>query len=87
MCSFLRFFLGAVITLVLARLPLGDSYKSGMRDFFSACPVGGVVTLDVGGVITLEHGRSMSGVLPRVVRWCTRGAVLIISGAVGCVDV
>ena len=29
----------------------------------------------------------MSGVLARVVLWCTRGAVLIISGAMGCVDV
>ena len=87
MCSFLRFFLGAVITLVLARLPLGDSYKSGVCDFFSAGPVGGVVTLEVGGVITLEHGGSMPGVLSRIVSWCTCGAVLIITGAVGCVDV
>ena len=46
-----------------------------------------MVTLEVGGVITLEHGGSMPGVLVRVVRWCTRGAVLIIAGAVGYVDV
>ena len=45
-----------------------------------------MVTLEVGGVITLEYGGSMPGVLAHVVRWCTRGSVMIISGAVGCVD-
>ena len=29
----------------------------------------------------------MPGLLARVVRWCTHGAVLIIDGAVVCVDV
>ena len=86
LCFFL-FFFGAVLTLVLSRLPLGDSYKYGVCDFLSACPFGGVVTLEVGGVITLECGGSMPGVLARVVYWCTRGEVLIIAGAVGCVDV
>ena len=81
------FSFGAVLTLFLARLSLGDLYQSGGYDLSSAGWVGGVVTLEFGGVITLEHGGSMSGVLARVVRWCTRGAVLIISGAVGCVDV
>ena len=81
------FSFGAILTLVLTRLTLGDSYKSGVCDFFTAGPVGGVVTLEVGGVITLEYCGSMPGVLARVVRWCTHGAVLIISGAVGCVDV
>ena len=54
LCFVFLFSLGAVLTLVLARLPLGDSYKSGGCDFFSAGPVGGVVTLEVGRVITLE---------------------------------
>ena len=81
------FYFSAVITLFIDRLYLGDSYQSGGCDFSSAGWVGGVVTLDVGGVITLEHGGSMPGVLARVVHWCTRVAVLIISGAVGCVDV
>ena len=81
------FSFGAIITLVLTRLSLGDSYQYGVCDFFSAGPVGGVVTLEVGGVITLEYGGIMPGVLPCVVRWCNRGAVLIISGSVGCVDV
>ena len=58
-----------------------------MCDFFPAGPVGGVVTLEVGGLITLEYSGSMPGVLACVVRWCTRGTVLIIDGAVGCVDV
>ena len=83
----LIFYFGAVLTLVLVRLPLGDSYKSCVCDFFFAGPVGGVVTLEVGGVITLEQVGSMPGVLPRVVRWFTCWAVLIISCAVGCVDV
>ena len=48
------FYFGAFLTLVLAHLPLGDSYKSGVCDFFSTGSVGGVVTLEVGGVITLE---------------------------------
>ena len=56
-----------------------------MCDFFSAGLVGGVVTLEVGGVITLEYDGSMPGVLAHVVRWCKRGEVLIIAGAVGCV--
>ena len=81
------FYFGAALTLFFARLPLGDSYQSGGCDFFSAGWVGGVVALEVGGVITLEDGGSMPGVLARVVRWCTRGAVLIITGDVGCVDV
>ena len=81
------FSFGDVLTLVLARLPLGDSYKSSVCDFLSAGLVGGVVTLEFGGVITLEYGGSMPGVLARVVRWCTRGEVLRIAGAVGCVDV
>ena len=80
-------FFDAVLTLVLTRLTLGYSYKYGVCDFFSAGPVGGVVTLEVGGVITLEYGGSMPGVLARVVRWCTRGEVLIIAGAVGYIDV
>ena len=46
-----------------------------------------MVALEVGGLITLEHGVSIPRVLARVVRWCTRGAVLIIASAVGCVDV
>ena len=58
-----------------------------MYDSFSAGPVGGVVTLEVGGKITLEYGGNMPGLLARVVRWCTCGAVLIIAGAVGCVHV
>ena len=58
-----------------------------MCDFFSAGPVGGVVTLEVGGVIILEYGGNMPGVLTRFVRWCKRGVVMIITGAVGCVDV
>ena len=53
---------GAVLTLVLTRLTLGDAYQSGVCIFFSAGPVGGVVTLEVGGVITLEYGGSMPGV-------------------------
>ena len=57
-----------------------------MCDSFSAGPVGGVVTLEVNRVITLEYGGSIPGVLARVLRWCTCGALLIISGAVGCVD-
>ena len=81
------FYFGVVLNLSLARLPLGYSYQSGGCDFFSAGWVGGVVTLEVGGVITPEHVRSMPGVLALVVRWCTRGAVMIISGDVGCVDV
>ena len=84
---FFIFYFGAVLTLVLPRLPLGGSYKSGACDFFYAGPVGRVVTLEVGGVITLEQVGSMPGVLPRVVRWFTCWAVLIISCAVGCVDV
>ena len=84
---FFLFSFCAVLTLVLVHLPLGDSYKSGVCDFFSAGPVGSVVTLEVGGGITLEYGGSMSGVLARVVCWCTCGEVLIIDGAVGCVDV
>ena len=87
LCFIFIFYFGAVLTLVLVRLPLGDSYKSGVCDFFSAGPVGGVVTLEFGVVITLEYGGSMPGVLACVVRWCTCGAVLIIAGAVGCVDV
>ena len=89
MYRFLRFFLfsfDAILTVVLSPLPLGYSCKYGVCNFFSAGPVGGVVTLQVGGVITLECGRSMPWVLARVVRWCTCGAVLIIAGAVGCVD-
>ena len=62
------FSFGAVLTLFLARLPLGDSYQSGGCEFFSAGWVVSVVTLEVGGVITLEHGGSMPGVLARVVR-------------------
>ena len=85
-CVFFCFF-DAVLTLVLARLPLGDSYNSGVCDFFSAGPVGVVVTLEVGGVITLEYGGIMPGVLALVVRWCTSRAVIIIAGAVGYVDV
>ena len=77
----------AVLTPFLARLLLGDSYQSGVCDLSSAGWVGGVVTLDYGKVITLEHGGNMSGVLARLVRWCTRGAVLINAGALGCVDV
>ena len=57
-----------------------------MCDFSSAGLVVGTVTPEVSGVITLEYGESMPEVLARVVRWFTRGAVLIISGAVGCVD-
>ena len=81
------FSFGAILTLFFARLSLGDSYQSGGCDFFSTGWVGDVVTLEVGGVITLEHGVSMPGLLDRVVRWCTRGEVLIIADAVGCVDV
>ena len=75
--SYFSFSFGAVITLVIARLPLGDSYQSGVCDFFSASPVGGVVTLEVVGVITLEYSARRPGVLACVVRWCTRGSVLI----------
>ena len=81
------FSFGAVLTLFFARLSLGDSYHSGGCDLSFAGWVGGVITLDFGGVITLELGGSMPGVLARVVRWCTRGAVLIIAGAMGCVYV
>ena len=84
--SFL-FSFGAVLTLFLARISLGDSYHSGGCDLSSAGWFGGVPTLDFGGVITLEIGRIMPGVLARVLRWCTRGSVLMIAGAVGCVDV
>ena len=87
LCLFFIFYFGAVLTLVLVHLPLGDSYKSGVCDFFSAGPVGSVVTLEFGGLITLEYGGSMHGVLSCVVHWCTCGEVLIIDGAVGCVDV
>ena len=69
------------------RLSLGESYHSGGCDLSSAGWVGGVLTLYFDGVITLELGGSMPGVLSHVVRWCTRGAVLMIAGAVGCVDV
>ena len=78
-CLNFLFSFGAVITLFLARLPLEDSYQSGVCDISSAGWFG--------GLITLEHGVSMPGVLAPVVRWCTRGAVLIIAGSVGCVDV
>ena len=81
------FSFGAVLTLFFARLPHGDSYQSGRCDLSSTVWVGGVVTLEVVGVITLEHSESMPGILYYVVRWCTRGAVLIIACAVGCVDV
>ena len=46
-----------------------------------------MVTLEVGGASTLEYCGSMPGLLARVVRWCTRGTVLIIAGAVVCVEV
>ena len=81
------FSFGAVLTLFLARLPLGDSYQCGVCNISSAGWVDGVVTLEFGGVITLEHGGSMPGVLARVVRWCPRGTVLMNAGAVVCVDV
>ena len=81
------FSFGTVLTVFIARLSLGNSYHSGGRDLSSAGWVGGVLTLDIGGVITLERCGRMPGVLDRVVRWCTRGAVLMISGTVGCVDV
>ena len=86
LCFVFIFSFGAVLNLFLTRLPLGDSYKSVVCDF-SACPVVGVVTLEVGRVITLEYGGSIPGILARVVRWCTCGAVLIIDGAMSCVDV
>ena len=81
------FSFGTVLTLFLARLSLGYSYHYGGRDLPSAGWVGGVLTFDFDGVITLELGGSMPGVLDRVVHWCTHGAALMISGAVGCVDV
>ena len=81
------FYFSAVLTLFLARLSLGDSYQSGECDISSAGWVDDVATLDFFVVITLEHGGSMPGVLSRIVSWCTCGAVLIITGAVGCVDV
>ena len=40
------FSFGGVLTLFLARLPLGDSYQSGLCDLSSAGWVGGVVTLE-----------------------------------------
>ena len=86
-CCGFSFSFGAVLTLFLARLSLGDSYHSGGCDISSAGWVGGVLTLDFGGLITLEIGGSMTGVLARVVLWCTRGSVLMTDGAVGCVDV
>ena len=46
-----------------------------------------MVTLEVGREITLEDGGSTPGVLAHVVSSCTHGAVLIIAGAIGCVDV
>ena len=87
MCFEFLFSFGAVLILFLARLSLGDSYQYGGCDLSSAGWVGGVVILEFGGVITLEHGGRMSGVLALVVRWYTHGTVLIIAGAVGCVDV
>ena len=75
------------LNLFLYCSSLRDSYQSSGCDLSSSGWVGGVVTLEFGGVITLEQGGSMPGILSRVVRWCTCGAVLIISGAVGCVDV
>ena len=69
--SFL-FYFGAVLTLFLARISLGDSYHSGGCDISSDGSVGGVLTLDFGGVITLELGGSMTGILSCAVRWCTR---------------
>ena len=87
-CVFFPFFLFVLFSPLFSHVyPFGDAYKSGVCDFFSAGPVGGVVTLEVGGLITLEYGGSMPGVLACVVHWFTRGAVLIIAGAVGCVDV
>ena len=81
------FSFGAVLTLFLACLSIGGSYHPGGCDLSSAGWFGGVVTLEFGGVITLEHVGNMPWVLSLVVRWCSRGAVLIIAGAVGCVDV
>ena len=85
-CGFF-FSFGAIIALFLACLSLGGSYYSGVCDISSAGWVGGVLTLDFGGLITLEIGGSMTGVLARVVLWCTRRSVLMTDGAVGCVDV
>ena len=79
--------IGAVLTLVIDRLSLGDSQHSGGCDVYSAGATGGVLTIDFGGVITLELRKSMPGVLACVVRWCTCGAVLITEGVVGWVDV
>ena len=80
------FCFGAVLTLFLVRLSLGGSYHSGGCDLSSAGWVGGVLTLDFGGVTTLEISRIVPEILAPVV-WCTRRAVLIIAGALGCVDV
>ena len=60
------FSFGAVLTLFLARISLGDSYHSGGCDLSSTGWVGGVIALDFGGVITLEHGGSMPGLLAHV---------------------
>ena len=68
-------------------LSIGDSYHSGGCDLSSDCWVGGVLTLDFSGVITIGLGGSMPGVLARVLCWRKRGAVLMIDGAVGCIDV
>ena len=59
----------------------------GGGDLSSVGWVGGVLTLDFGGLFTLEIGGSVPGFLARVVLLCTCGPVLMISGAVGCVDV
>ena len=81
------FSFGAILTLFLARLSLGDSYHSGGCDLSSAGWVDGVLTFNFDRVITLELGGRMPGVSARVVLWCTRGTVLMIGGVVGCVDV
>ena len=81
------FYFSAVLTLFLARLSLGDSYQSGECDISSAGWVDDVATLDFFVVITLEHGGSMHVVLAHVLPWFTHGEVLIITGAVSCVDV
>ena len=79
------FCVGDFLTLALAHLSIGASYRSDGCDVYSDGATGGVLTLVFGRVITLELCRSMPSVLARVVCWWTRGVVLITTGAVGWV--
>ena len=64
-----RFCVGDFLTLALAHLSIGASYRSDGCDVYSDGATGGVLTLVFGRVITLELCRSMPSVLARVVCW------------------